>query len=241
MINETTLGEIVRNNFRTAAVLENYGLDFCCGGKKTLVQGCSEKGIDTKKVLEDLSRLQADESSSEDFNAWGLDFLVDYIVHQHHDYVKKVLPIIQKHLAKCVAAHGEKHHELLKIAEQFDQIAAHMTSHMKKEEEILFPYVKLMWSTRLSKFPVNAPFGAVENPIRVMEIEHEEAGDAIRQIRHLSHGFLAPADSCTTFKLCYAELEDFERDLHRHVHLENNILFPKAIELEQTKADASHV
>lgn len=230
----TSIGEIVKKDFRAAAVFERYGLDFCCGGKKSIGQGCAEKGIDPEKVLSDVVKLQNAAGRVENFDAWEIDFLADYIINRHHSFVRSQLPVLSAHIRKIISVHGERHPELLSIGGHFEAVQAELTRHMHNEEHILFPYIKRLIDIRSGRFPKQAPpFVTVENPIRVMEIEHEEAGDAMKQIRRLSNNFMPPEDACTTYRVCFAELQEFERDLHQHVHLENNILFPKAIELEK--------
>lgn len=230
----TSIGEIVKKDFRAAAVFERYGLDFCCGGKKSIGQGCAEKGIDPEKVLNDVVQLQNAAGRVENFDAWEIDFLADYIVNRHHGFVRSQLPVLSAHIRKIISVHGERHPELADIGTHFEAAQTELTQHMRKEETILFPYIKQLIGIRDGRLPKEwPPFGSIQNPIRMMEIEHEEAGDALKQIRRLSNNFMPPEDACTTYRVCFAELQEFERDLHQHVHLENNILFPKAIELEK--------
>ncbi|MBX7152005.1 iron-sulfur cluster repair di-iron protein [bacterium] len=230
----TSIGEIVKNDFRTAAVFEQYGLDFCCGGKKSLGQGCAEKGIDPEKVLNDVAQLKNTAGRVENFDAWEIDFLADYIVNRHHSFVRNQLQVLTAHLRKLIEVHGSRHPELGSIGSHFEAVKEELIRHMHNEENILFPFIKKLIDIRDGRISKEyPPFVTVENPIRVMVIEHEEAGDALKQIRRLSNNFTPPEDACTTYRVCFAELEEFERDLHQHVHLENNILFPKAIELEK--------
>jgi len=167
------------------------------------------------------------------FALWSPAFLVDYIVANHHAYVRAALPAILAHAEKVAATHGERHPETIDVARTFADVAVEMTQHMMKEEEILFPYVQSLAAQAGSGCPVGpSPFGTVANPIRMMEAEHESALGAMRRIRELTAGYAPPADACATYRETMAELETFERDLRQHVHLENDILFPKALEME---------
>jgi len=230
----TSLGEIVASDFRAAAVFDRYGLDYCCGGAHSLAEGCSQRGVSVAHVLSDLEALDpaAREIADDDPAA-----LVDYILSHHHAYVRRSLPLIREHLAKVVAAHGERHSELQFIDSQFSKVAGELSLHMVKEEQMLFPYIlALADAVRSDGPPPPDMFGTVQNPIRMMESEHQEAGDGLAAIREMSHGYQPPADACGTYRLVLEELQDFERDLRRHVHLEDDVLFPKAVELE-SKAD----
>ncbi len=232
-----TIGEIVATDFRAAGVFERFGIDFCCGGRRSLADACATAAVDPKTVeaaLHDLPpRSAADES---DATNWRLDRLVDHIVSTHHAYTRTALGSIARYLAKLVEVHGSRHPELARIAVSWDQVARDLQQHMMKEERVLFPYIREL--TAAGGGPLACPFGTVENPIRMMEREHQEAGDELRLIRELTHGYTAPADGCATYRACFEELAHFERDLHRHVHLENNVLFPKAVELERGKWQA---
>jgi regulator of cell morphogenesis and NO signaling len=228
-----TLGEIVTADFRAAAILERYGLDFCCRGNRTLEQSCRDAGISSEDLLEQLEALETAPSNALTFKDMPLPMLVDYIVSKHHAYVRDALPGLLAHSKKISKVHGNRHPELVRVAELVEQVAAEMTSHMMKEELILFPYVVQLASAAERGAPAPfAPFGTVDNPIRMMEAEHESAGNAMFEIRELTDGYEVPADGCTTYAVCLQELDAFEKDLHAHVHLENNILFPKASALE---------
>ena len=232
---ETKIGEIVAQNYRSAQVFERYGLDFCCGGKKTISEACNAKGVNPDNVISELKEMNGVEnSSSSHFNTWKLDFLIDYIVNNHHRYVDKMLPVIFMHSQKVAEKHGDNHNETRDIAELFISIKNELEVHMQKEERMLFPYIKHLLNMEQTgeevPFP---PFGSVENPVRMMELEHDAAGKQMEQIKQLSSNYLPPEDACTTYKVLYQELKEFENDLHMHIHLENNILFPRAVELEK--------
>ncbi len=226
--------DMVTEDFRTAAVFEKYSIDFCCGGKKPLEAACQEQGINVADVLADLRTLdEVQDPGASRFTEWDLDQLAQYIVEQHHGYLRRTIPSLLAHTQKIATVHGKNHPELIAIAEQFRAIAEELPGHMMKEERILFPYIAhLAAANRGETSAQRPPFQTIRNPIHMMEAEHQSAGDGCGIIRSASKGYAVPADGCSTYRVTYRELEEFERDLHQHVHLENNILFPKAVELE---------
>ncbi|MDR3610087.1 MAG: iron-sulfur cluster repair di-iron protein [Ignavibacteriaceae bacterium] len=231
--NKQTLSEIVKNNYKAAAVFERYNLDFCCKGNKVLSTACEEKGVNESEVLSELSKIEAYQNSSINYEEWGLDFLIDYIVNTHHNYVRKIIPVISEHVNKVASVHGQNHPELLEIARHYTTVYKDLKQHMMKEEEILFPHIKYLVKSKGTGSKIESPyFGSVQNPIKMMEAEHINAGDELFEIRRLSNNYTIPADACNTFRVTFLELKEFEEDLHRHVHLENSILFPKSIILE---------
>ena len=230
---EKTLAEIVTDNIRSAVVFEEFGLDFCCRGNRSLKDVCAEKNIDMQKVVSELTKLPASQNETQNIDDWQLDFLVDYIVNNHHQYVRRMIPVISLHTDKVASVHGKNHPETLKIGALFLAVREELEGHMMKEERVLFPQIKQMVINQKEDsqfFP--PPFGTIQNPISMMELEHTNAGDALSKIKELSNGYTPPEDACNTFKALYSELKEFEEDLHKHIHLENNILFPKSIELE---------
>jgi regulator of cell morphogenesis and NO signaling len=230
----TTIREIVANDYRAAAIFQKHGIDFCCGGNRPIAEACEEKGLDAAAVTTELEAALAPASDAPRVNVWELDFLADYIVTNHHGYVRSAIGTIGAHTKRVAEVHGERHPETVEIAARFADIAAEMTMHMAKEERMLFPYIKALAVARRTNAPApRAPFGTIANPIRMMEAEHQSAGDTMAEIRRLSRGYAPPDDACTTYQVTYKELEAFEADLHRHVHLENNVLFPRALDLEQ--------
>jgi regulator of cell morphogenesis and NO signaling len=232
---ELTLSEIVTNDFHAAAVFEKYNLDFCCKGKRPLSEACSEKNIDLNSLLEELESYTPQNNNSDlRYNEWKIDFLADYIVNNHHSYVRRMIPILAAHTQKIASVHGENHPETVEVAKRFAVVYKDLKQHMMKEEQILFPYVKQLLKFQNEITIKERPFfGAAENPIKAMEAEHEAAGDELFEIRSLTNNYTPPADACNTYRICYQELKEFEEDLHKHVHLENNILFPKTIKLEK--------
>ena len=230
---EKTLAEIVTDNIRSAIVFEEYGLDFCCRGNRNLREACEEKNINVQEIVDSLENLSNGTNEELKADQWELDFLVDHIMQKHHQYVKRMIPVISLHSDKVALVHGENHPETIQIADLFLAVRTELESHMMKEERILFPQIKQMVSVQKESAQFFPPaFGTIQNPIRMMEYEHTSSGDALYKIRELSNGYAHPEDACNTFKALYSELKEFEEDLHKHIHLENNILFPKSIELE---------
>jgi len=232
-----TIGEMVVADYRKAEVFRKYGIDYCCGGKKPLEEACTKKGLDSQALQKELDVLDLLPSKpQQDYENWSLDDLADYIVEHHHRYVADSVPILYELTNKVARVHGERHPELVKIAQHFDAVAQELQMHMLKEERVLFPYIQQMAIARREGKPIPAPvFGSVANPIQKMEAEHESAGGNLEQIRLLSSDFTPPIDACTSYRVLYAKLNEFEQDLHQHVHLENNLLFPKAIAMEKDK------
>ena len=232
---EETLAQIAAKDLYKARVFKKYGLDFCCGGRKTVKQACAEKGIDVVKVEQELQ--QADKSFGRQqlpYNDWSIDFLADYIVNTHHTYVRKSLPELKSFSAKVARVHGKQHPELVAIEKLVGDIDSEMSQHMVKEEKVLFPFIKELVAAKNSGTAgPSSHFGTVENPILMMEIDHESVGRNLEIIRKLSSDYSLPEDACSSYSLLYRSLEEFEEDIHIHVHLENNILFPKALSLEK--------
>lgn len=230
---EKTLAEIVTDNIRSAIIFEEAGLDFCCKGKRSLKYACAEKNIDVQKIVNELVNLSSTGNGTQNVNDWQLDFLVDYIMNNHHQYVRRMIPVISLHTDKVASVHGQNHPETLRIADLFLAVREELEMHMMKEERMLFPQIKQIVLNQKENSQYFPPaFGTIQNPIRMMEYEHTNAGEALYQIRELSNNYSHPKDACNTFKALYSELKEFEEDLHKHIHLENNILFPKSIELE---------
>jgi len=230
-----SVGEIVKLDFRAADVFSSYGIDFCCGGKISVAEACANSGSNESRVISELEALQFQKGSAvHDFDSWDIGFLADYIINTHHAYVKKAIPQILPLAQKVADVHGEHHAEVIRINELFQDIAEEMLSHMQKEEQILFPFIKkLAVDSSSGNCTEGSCFGTVAGPISVMEQEHENAGIILKEMFRLSDGYTPPEDACNTFRVLYGKLKEFEDDLHRHIHLENNILFPKAIEIEQ--------
>jgi len=228
-----TIGAFVAEDYRTAEVFAKYGIDFCCGGQATLATTCQEKALDPVKVLQEIEAARKEPlQRSENYGAWTLPFLIDYIVNTHHVYLKENDEQIAAYASKIAEVHGAHHPEVIEIAKIFEKIAADMAAHLVEEEEVFFPAIKR----------VDAAVSSGENPdahdralikaeLDKLHHEHEEIGDATHQIRHLARDYAIPEDVCNTFVVTYRKLKEFEDDLHKHVHLENNILFSKAEQL----------
>jgi regulator of cell morphogenesis and NO signaling len=235
---DSTIGELVSGDYRKAEVFKKFGLDFCCGGKKTLQEACKSKGLDIVQIEKELKAVDAiTTSQSEDYDSWDISFLADYILNTHHKYVKQAIPVIYEYTQKVAKVHGDKHPEAIIIAEIFLLVSDELNRHMCIEEDILFPYVKHLSTADKNGMKVEVPlFGSIENTINMMENEHDEVGKLMEKMKLLSNNYTPPADACTTYKLSYSKLKEFEDDLHKHIHLENNILFRKTIELEKELA-----
>lgn len=231
------IGDIVANDFRAAAIFKKNGIDFCCKGGRTIAEACENKNLDAVTIMEDIESLPKNDGNAIDFKSWPLDLLADYVEKTHHRYVTEKTPILQAFLDKLCKVHGGRHPELFVVKELFDTSAHDLGAHMKKEELILFPFIKNMVQAKITSAALPLPaFGTVENPVNMMMHEHTVEGERLRKIAELTGEYTPPADACNTFRVTYAMLQDFENDLHKHIHLENNILFPNAVKLEKTFA-----
>lgn len=230
-----TIGEMVAEDFRKAEVFRKFGLDFCCGGKKSVKAACEKKGINYVEVESELKKIEEQNTNNvENYNDWELDFLADYIVNKHHRYVQDAMPMLYEYSNKVARVHGERNPEVVQIARCFNEVAEELTLHMQKEENILFPYIKELVAAKKKNEKIEKPaFGSIKNPINMMEAEHETVGENFEHIRKFSEEYTPPASACNSYRVLYGKLEEFEKDLQQHIHLENNILFKKAIELEQ--------
>ena len=231
---EKTIGEMVADDYRAAAVFTSYGIDFCCKGNRTIDEVCESKKIASGELLQNLENaLTQQGGTATDYRSWPIDLLADYVEKTHHRYVSEKTPVLVQYLQKLCKVHGQRHPELFEITEEFMQSANELASHMKKEEMILFPYVRQLAAAKMSGEKAGRPaFGTVQNPIRMMMDEHTVEGERFARIAELTSQYTAPADGCTTYRVAFDMLKEFEQDLHLHIHLENNIMFPKAIEME---------
>ena len=229
-----TVGNIVADDFRAAGVFSKLGIDFCCKGNQTIDEVCEKKGIDKFALLTELDKATSPNTNqSIDFKSWELDLLIDYIEKKHHRYVEEKIPQLLSFLNKIEQVHGVQHPELFEIKKLFKRSADELTQHMKKEELILFPFIKKMVEANRNNESLNNPgFGSVTNPIAMMMEEHENEGERFEKIVELSNNYTAPSNACNTYKVTYQMLQEFETDLHTHIHLENNILFPSAVILQ---------
>ena len=229
------IGELVAQDYRAASVFKKHNIDFCCQGNRTIEDACNIKELDTSEIITDLETAISVEKQGEiDFKSWPADLLVDYIEKTHHRYVEEKSNEIMPYLEKICKVHGQQHPELLEINALFKASVGDLAAHMKKEELVLFPFVKKMEKIKQEEAEYTRPhFNTVENPINMMHDEHLTEGDRFRRIETLTNGYTPPADACNTYRVTFALLKEFEADLHLHIHLENNILFPKAIAMER--------
>lgn len=234
MINiaEQTLASIVTDNSGTVPVLEKYGLDFCCKGKRTLIEACKEKGLLVDDIIKEFGASLPNTSAKQmPFKDMNCEQLIGYILINHHFYVKQIMPIIAGHLEKVANKHGERFPNMVEVYQLFLEVQSEMTSHMQKEEQILFPRIKKVEEIIASENTSAISTIDLDGPITVMMNEHDHAGDLLYKIRNLTNNYQEPVGACTTFKVVLNELKEFEEDLHKHVHLENFHLFPNAVEL----------
>ncbi len=217
-------------------VFEKLGIDYCCGGHRTLAEACESANVRLETALATLEvaeSLTTENRAAKDWSREALSDLIDHIVSTHHAFVKSELPRIEALLAKVVRKHGPSHPELNGVASLFAGLQQELTMHLMKEEQVLFPYIVRLEEAHLAGEPVPpAMFGSVQNPIRMMEQEHDGAGDAFRRMHELTSNFAVPASACMSYQELYRALPAFEADLHQHIHLENNILHPRAVEME---------
>lgn len=238
-----TVGELTAELPGAAKVFESYGIDYCCGGKQQLEQACAGKGISAEAVVAALARAQRDAQERAEFVNWQdepLDKLIDHILNVHHVYTRETLQRIEALLTKVLAKHSDNHPELKLVGALFSQLQADLTPHMQKEEIVLFPYIKgLLRAVAGHGSKPQACFPTVMNPIKVMNNEHEVAGALLVELRKVTTDYLPPQDACNSFRVLYQTLQELEQDLHMHIHLESNLLFPRALELEGFAAAAA--
>jgi len=232
-IADKTVAELVSENINAAHVFKKYGIDFCCGGGIIINKACEKNQVNLVELLDDLHNLE-DKGRTYNYNKWDLHFLAQHIQNIHHSYVEDSIPILFQYTNKVAEVHSQTNPELIKIQELFAEVAGELTQHLKKEELILFPFIHKMEKASKNNIKIQRPhFGSVESPIAMMEEEHETAGDIFKEIAQLTNNYTLPPNACNTYKALYHKLEEFENDLHLHIHLENNILFPKALAMEK--------
>ena len=236
-IRTLTLADLVSRDTGVAAVFERYHLDYCCKGKRTLADAATSAGIN----LDELARLVESrlahpvDEVADRYTAMPPDHLSDLIEQRHHNYVRDMIPTISAHITKVAEKHGVRHPELNDMAAVWKRLANELTAHMEKEEVVLFPYIRRMTEVkRNGRYHLLPVVPVLQKPVRTLEREHERTGYLLEELRNLSLDFSPPEDACATYQLTFRELEAFEADLHRHIHLENNILFPRARTLEQS-------
>jgi regulator of cell morphogenesis and NO signaling len=230
-----TVGEIAAEMPNVTREFEKLGIDYCCGGSRTLGQACAEANISVHEALARLERISASTETQpgQDWQSQLLADLIGHITTTHHVFVREESPRILALAAKVVGVHGKNHPELLQVQQIFSALAEELRVHLMKEEQMLFPYISLMEESTLAGEPAPpAMFGTVANPVRMMMQEHDGAGDALRLLRSVTTDYKVPEDACISYRTLYGALAGFEADLHQHIHLENNILFPRAVALE---------
>jgi regulator of cell morphogenesis and NO signaling len=230
---DTTVGEIVSMNFRTAQLFDKNNIDFCCGGNITLEQACKKSAVDMNRIIPEIEEIvRVNDPDSIYIDRLPLDELADYIEKRHHSFVNENLTFIQEKLQKLCDVHGSHHPELFEIKSHFEKASGNLTLHMKNEELMLFPYVKelVLYNANGGELPKS--LGQAKGIIEEMTSDHEAGGERFELISKLSDQYTCPPDGCNTFRITYQSLKDFEDDLHRHIHLESNVLFKKMVVLE---------
>jgi regulator of cell morphogenesis and NO signaling len=228
----TAVRDFVLENPTSARVFESFGIDYCCGGGQTLAEACKTARRSMEEVM---AALEKGESTApgRDWRNAPLAELAQYIVDKHHAFTQAEIGRLSGLIAKVITAHGENHPELSRVQTTFAGLSEELREHMRKEEELLFPYIAEMEeAARVQRRPPEPMFGTVQNPVAAMIMEHEGAAQALEKIRETTTDYLLPSDGCASYKALYESLPAFAADLHQHIHLENNILFPRAIELE---------
>jgi len=229
-----TVGQIAAKDIRKAEVFRKYGIDFCCGGKKPLRQACEEKGLQVSEVEKALESVNAASKAVDNYDRWGLDFLTDYIYNKHHQYYYDQAPIINELLIKVANHHGERYPQLVKAYQLYTSLSQELNEHFAKEEKILFPFIKtLVLSKQTGNIQELQKRFSLSAPIQMMETDHEAAGEILAELSTVTNQYTAPDGACNSFQFLYQKLKELEEDLHQHIHLENNILFPKALALEK--------
>jgi regulator of cell morphogenesis and NO signaling len=235
MTTTMSLAELAATSLNAIRILEQHGLDYCCGGKQALDKACEVKGLEPENVIQEIESADAAGASNRDWKTAPLHELAQHIIATHHEYLKLNLPALGARLDKVVSVHGPKDPQTLhRLSAVFGTLRSELELHLHKEEAILFPFIEQYGRAEAQNKPLPpVPFGSIANPIQMMEFEHSNAGDALGEMRTLTKDYELPAYACTTVKALYAGLQDLEKDLHVHIHLENNILFPRAIALER--------
>jgi len=232
-----TVGELAAEHPAATRVFEKLGIDYCCGGGRTLEQACAAAGLPLEQAIDSLQRAEqaAPAAAERDWKSEPLADLIAYIKNTHHSYTREAIARLGPLFEKVCAVHGTNHAELTRMQTTFGGLGQELAAHLMKEEMVLFPYIVCMEEAVLEKSPVlPPPFGTVRNPIAMMVNEHDGAGSALAEMRLASNGYAAPPDACASYRALYQALGELEADLHQHIHLENNILFPRAVEMEQT-------
>lgn len=235
---ERTVRDWALEHPEATRVFEKVGIDYCCGGGKSLEEACARANLSVDQVIDSLELAEDEARAKQKERNWQREPLADLVAHingTHHKYTREEIARLGPLFDKVVSVHGKNHSELQHVRAAFRGLAQELTMHMMKEEAVLFPYIVRMEESVIQREPVlPPPFGSVQNPVSMMMHEHDSAGEALRTMRQASAGYTAPGDACISYQTLYKALADFEKDLHQHIHLENNILFPRAIEMERS-------
>lgn len=230
---ERTVGELVTERPGRSRVFEKYGIDYCCGGKRPLAEACKKKGVSLEDLVQELERSDASATESEpSCDSMTLTELVNHIIVTHHAYLAAELPRLRRMAERVAKVHGDRERRLVTLDQAVGELSRELESHMAKEERILFPFIQLLEQSPTLPY---LPFGTLANPIRAMESEHDIAGNGLETIRQLTDGYAPPNWACNTYRALFDGLRELELDLHQHIHKENNILFPKSMELEKSR------
>ncbi len=231
---DKTVGAVAAADYRITEVFTRHGIDYCCGGDKTIRQACAEQQISPAALLAEITEAVEKNGAVHSYNEWALDFLADYITNEHHAYVHRMTPLLSGMLDAVVTAHGDHHPEVLEVQRIWQSLSGELIMHIQKEDLMLFPFIKRLVRSQQAGEQLAPPrFGSAAELIGQMEEDHESTGDELAALADLTNDFTAPEDACNTFSALYGYLAEFQKKTKEHVHLENNILFPKAIVLEQ--------
>ncbi|MCO5247470.1 MAG: iron-sulfur cluster repair di-iron protein [Chitinophagales bacterium] len=231
---ESIIGDVVAHDYRAASVFKKFGIDFCCNGNRSIGDACADKNIDDSEIINAVNNVLSNNTGQGgiDFTSWPLDLLADYIEKKHHRYVDSKIEDILPYLQKIARVHGGRHSELLEVEQLFSASAKELTSHMREEEAVIFPKIRSLVNGNTNDEET------LDQSIAELMHQHDQEGERFRRIDALTNGYTTPEDGCNTYRVTLAMLKEFEEDLHLHIHLENNILFPKALEIEHKTVNA---
>lgn len=233
-LRDKSVAKIVTKNINTASIFRKFKIDFSFHGDMLLSKACEEKKIDYKQVVKELNAVNSNIYYLKDYNSWKLDFLIDFLVNIHHEYEEENILFLKEYGEKVANIYGREYKELKEINQLIQEVTDNILEHMKNEERILFPYIKKLLRAKGKKTPFDIKDSPLNEPIESLEDDHQEVGKTFKRISKLTNNYFIPEDACTSFKILYLKLQQFEEELHKHIHIENNILFPKAKKLERS-------